>query len=258
MTRPLISIITTVYNADSTLEATIESVLSQKKGLFEYIIIDGGSSDRSIHIIQNYEHELAEWVSEPDKGIYDAMNKGIDRATGEWLFFLGADDRLTEGILMKISEYLDPKFSAVYGKVVYDTGHGMRSTVGLRSVLENTLHHQSAFYHRSLFNEFRYNTIYRVNSDYELTLKLYLEKRLTKYIPAVIAICGSNGVSSMLSSTETNDLRSRYVKNVFLNGILSNLLNGYYTYHRTKRILKTAIMRIFKWQSFIKYLCLTL
>jgi glycosyltransferase involved in cell wall biosynthesis len=92
MSNPLISIITVVYNGVSTLEQTILSVINQTYKDIEYIIIDGGSTDGTIDIIKKYKENLACWVSEPDKGIYDAMNKGIKVASGEWINFMNCAD----------------------------------------------------------------------------------------------------------------------------------------------------------------------
>ena len=239
MSKPLISIITVVYNARPTLEATIQSVLRQPKELFEYWIIDGGSTDGSLDLIRQYEGELAGWISEPDRGIYDAMNKGIDRVKGEWLYFLGGDDQLTDGILGTVAANLDPKLAAVYGDIIYDTGHIMHSWLGYGTLMQNTLHHQATFYNRTLFAHFRYDTSYRVISDYELNLQIYLQKRPTRFIPHIIATCGSAGVSSVVSSVEVNHLRGKYVKNKAINYVLNAMLNTYYVYYRTKR----AVMR---------------
>ena len=92
-TPPLITIITVAYNAVKDIENTILSVLNQTYPNIEYIIIDGGSTDGTLDIIKKYEDKISYWVSEPDKGIYDAMNKGIVKANGDYLFFLGADDK---------------------------------------------------------------------------------------------------------------------------------------------------------------------
>ena len=92
--KPLISIITVVYNGDKYLEETVQSVLSQTYDNVEYIIIDGASTDGTIDIIRKYEDQIDYWVSERDKGMYDAMNKGIDAASGELINFMNAGDRL--------------------------------------------------------------------------------------------------------------------------------------------------------------------
>ena len=89
---PLISVITVSYNAVSTIEDTILSVINQTYTNIEYIIIDGGSADGTVGIIEKYVDRISYWVSEPDKGIYDAMNKGLKVANGDWAIFMGSDD----------------------------------------------------------------------------------------------------------------------------------------------------------------------
>ena len=91
---PLISVITVVFNGARTLEQTINSVLAQDYENVEYIIVDGGSKDGTLNIIRNYEEKIDCWLTESDKGIYDAMNKGLDITGGDWVLFLGADDAL--------------------------------------------------------------------------------------------------------------------------------------------------------------------
>ncbi len=92
MSSPIISVITVVYNGEKYLEQTIQSVCNQTYPNIEYIVIDGGSTDGTLEIIKQYQSHIAYWVSEPDQGIYDAMNKGIQKATGAWLHLLNADD----------------------------------------------------------------------------------------------------------------------------------------------------------------------
>lgn len=243
MNRPLVSIITVVYNAASTFEATIKSVLNQQNDLFEYLIIDGGSKDGSIDIIRKYEGQLGGWISEPDKGIFDAMNKGIDRAKGEWLFFLGADDLLSYDIISTISPYLRDDLAVVYGNIKLDNGHSMRSKIGIRCLLENRLHHQSAFYRRHLFDNFRYDQKFRVCADYELTLRIYLQKQPSLYVPYVIATFASGGNSDELTSEDINNIRGLYLQKPYLNAIFSFMIDSYYAYFRTKMFLKRKVKR---------------
>ena len=94
-----ISIVTVSFNAVKTIEQTILSVINQTYENIEYIIIDGGSTDGTIDIIKKYEDQISYWVSEKDKGIYDAMNKGIDIATGDYVYFIQSADVLNKNIL---------------------------------------------------------------------------------------------------------------------------------------------------------------
>lgn len=222
MRSPLISVITVVYNAYPTLEATIQSVINQSQELVEYLIIDGGSTDGSVEIIRKYESRLAAWCSEPDNGIYDAMNKGIDRARGDWLYFLGADDKLNEGVLELIIPYLKSTYKVVFGDVIFDNGHRMHSYLGQRTILQNTLHHQSAFYNKSNFENFRYDPSLKIASDYDLNMKIYTEKQPVLYIPVLVAYCYAGGASSLLTQSlqETNTVRKRYVKSNLKNLLL--------------------------------------
>src|SRR4051812_43794117 len=104
VTPPRISVITAVLNGDRHLEHCILSVASQTYPNIEFIVIDGGSTDGSVEIIRRHEHRIRYWVSEPDKGIYDALNKGIRASTGDWVCVLGSDDFLyDEHVLQRLS-----------------------------------------------------------------------------------------------------------------------------------------------------------
>jgi putative colanic acid biosynthesis glycosyltransferase len=239
MNQPLVSVITVVYNAQPTLEATIKSVVSQDKELVEYWIIDGGSTDGSMEIVRNYEQQLAGWISEQDNGIYDAMNKGIDRARGKWIYFLGGDDALRPDVIKQIQSYLTDKHSLVFGEIMFDNGHLYRSFLGPRTLLQNTVHHQSAFYNSSLFTNYRYDPTLTIVSEYDIHLRLYAEKASTFRIPVIIADCATGGASSELSRSlrETNRVRKRYVKNKWKFKVLSAFLSLYYAQKNLRYML---------------------
>ena len=118
--QPTFSIITITYNAERWLERTILSVLSQSYPNIEYILIDGASKDKTVEIIKQYESGIASWISEPDKGLYDAMNKGLRRATGDYVWFLNAGDTLyTADTVQRIVASLKKKVSlpdVIYGE----------------------------------------------------------------------------------------------------------------------------------------------
>lgn len=227
-----ISVITVVYNAVNTLESTIVSLLKQDNSLYEYWIIDGGSTDGSLELIKKYECYLAGWISEPDKGIYDAMNKGIDRVTGDWVYFLGADDILHDGILHTIKGYLNKKYSMIYGDVSVGPSFTKRipSYFNRRTIFQNTIHHQGAFYNKELFKNFRYDISLKIISDYELNLHIFLEKMAVLKVPIVVAHCAEGGASSYvpLSIQETNFIRSKFIRSTLLNKSLSSLLKLYF------------------------------
>ncbi len=190
--KQLISIITVSYNSEKTIKNTIESVFNQSCESIEYIIIDGKSTDRTLEIIESYEKKAKEkgitykWISEVDNGIYDAMNKGIDLAQGNWVYFLGSDDILFD-ILNKVSEYLKENYSFVYGDV-YMPGKGIVYSGKfnkVKLVLKNICH-QSIFYKKEILQQEKFSLKYKLLSDYAMNIKLFDESKV-KYIPVVIA-----------------------------------------------------------------------
>jgi glycosyltransferase involved in cell wall biosynthesis len=217
MNTPLITIITVVYNGVFTLEETILSVINQTYKNIEYIIIDGGSSDGTIDIIKKYEDKITYWISEPDNGIYDAMNKGIDKASGEYLLFIGADDCfITDNIIEKIFNGIPNLPDFIYTNVLYSTGYEFHSRYSFDTLLHNTIHHQGAFYRKTLFADFRYDTNLKLVSDYELNLYIYLNRVRFKLCKLNICMikCNEGGVSrkyKILAYKETNIVRNKYI-----------------------------------------------
>lgn len=243
LTIPLITIITVTYNAASTLEETIMSVSSQNDNV-EFIIIDGCSNDGTLEILKRNQTVINHYVSEPDTGIYDAMNKAIDLASGQWLYFLGADDKLEPGIITAISPHLKEKFVLVCGAVKFSNGNHMYSFVGWMTWLQNTIHHQSAFYHRSLFSDFRYDTSLKTIADYELNLLIFIKKRPILFLPTIVAFCQIGGASSdwKLTISECNYIRNKYVKSTWKQVLLSFFLNIYYSQKLLRyKLFKTPI-----------------
>lgn len=227
---PTLSVITVTYNAVRTVEATINSVLNQKDDSVEYWIIDGNSSDGTLDIIKKYEDRITGWISEPDSGIYDAMNKGLNKSKGNWIFFLGADDNLLPNAINKLKVSIKNDLDLVFGRVRLSNGRIVKSFLNKRTVFQNTLHHQSALYNRRLFSNFQYDSSLKILSDYELNLLLYLRKSNYLEIENILVVCSENGASSNISLSiyETNIIRSRHINNKLINKVLSNLLKLYY------------------------------
>ncbi len=219
-----VSIITVVFNNRDFIESAIKSVLNQTHKNIEYIIIDGGSKDGTFEVINKYRDKIAKFVSEPDKGIYDAMNKGLEAAKGEWIFFLGADDMLYDPLTIEdVSSQLRDDLSVVFGKVRYTNGKEVRSRLNLLTMLHNTVHHQSAFYNANLFYNWRYDSTKKLISDYELNLIIYLAKKKYEHMDRFISICSPLGQSikdTRTAFSEVNAIRKKHLS-ILMNYILT-------------------------------------
>jgi len=213
MSKPLISIITVVYNGASTLEATIRSVRDQTWKDIEYIIVDGGSKDGTLALVEKYGGSIAKWVSEPDKGVYDAMNKGIRMATGDWLYFLGSDDLLYDpDVLAKLFDGdFDGNCDLLYGNVKSPAYKGYYDgEFTLEKLLSRNISHQAAFYRKELFQRLGdYDLRFRLHADWDFNLRCFLDKDVrTRYVDVLVAEFGAEGMSS---SHDVAFLRERLI-----------------------------------------------
>lgn len=187
--HPLISIVTVVLNGGTTLERSVLSVINQNYADYEYLILDGGSTDSTLDIIRKYQDKITCWHSEPDKGPYDAMNKALTLVKGKWVYFLGADDYLTCD-LNEVAEHLKNDSTAYYGDVYRPVANrrydGRFSSYKLAS---RNICHQSIFYPRRVWQKYSFNMKYPVFADYELNMKCYSDPELSlQYIPLTIAV----------------------------------------------------------------------
>jgi glycosyltransferase involved in cell wall biosynthesis len=197
--KPLFSIITTTYNCGAKIDRTWESLVTQDFADFEYLIIDGNSKDGTRERLAAIKDSRFRSSSEPDQGIYDAMNKGIERARGRYLFFLGAGDLLLPGVLQKISRHLPESDAAlVYGNVlmgadnlVYD-GRFSRLKLCCRNIC-----HQAIFYGRDVFKlAGNFNLKYRILADWAFNLKCFGDGRIAaRFVPVTVARFETGGVS---------------------------------------------------------------
>lgn len=198
----MFSIIIATYNCGQKIENTLQSIFSQNKELFELVILDGASTDDTLACIKKYESDLT-LISEKDHGVYHAFNKGIDLATGKYLYFIGAGDRLRPGILEQVKEFLPSETPAfVYGNCYFvkqQINNGKEFTAAL--FIRDNLCQQGIFYHRGIFELVgKYDLQYKVFADWTFNLKCFLDDRITKrYLDCVIADYEEGGLSSELN-----------------------------------------------------------
>jgi glycosyltransferase involved in cell wall biosynthesis len=198
----MISIITVVRNGISTIEETILSVINQDYNNFEYIIVDGISTDGTLEIIEKYSNKL-NFISEGDKGIYDAMNKGISMAKGDWIYFLGCDDILHEKTtlsdIFSLNSY--EAYDVVYGNVLFRQSNKIfdgqfdYNKHALKSIC-----HQAIFYRRELFDKFgKFDIKYRNAADYVFNMKVFCSgSERWKYVNVIVADYNETGASATI------------------------------------------------------------
>jgi glycosyltransferase involved in cell wall biosynthesis len=201
---PLFSIITINLNNAIGLQKTIDSVLSQSYDDYEYIIIDGASTDDSIEHIMNCRTHLAYWVSERDTGIYDAMNKAIAAAKGDYCLFLNSGDILYSKTVLQDVADQNPNADIVYGDMMNSRNgksEGLTKNPDKLSwffLLVNVITHPAQFIKRELFNRFGgYSQKYLIASDYEFFLRVYFKSKIRTYhLPLIISEFDRAGVSN--------------------------------------------------------------
>jgi glycosyltransferase involved in cell wall biosynthesis len=210
---PLISIIIVVRNGAATLERALRSIVSKEFSEMECVLIDGNSTDGTLEIIKRYNEDIAFWVSEPDGGIYDAMNKGVVHARGKYVYFLGCDDCF-EVDPLKLQDWLEDENTIYYGNVLRSNSSapydGMFNSWKLT---RRNICHQAIFYPRALFETRKFEIHYKLCADWELNLRCYADKTLQfKYLPLVIATWTDGGVSSLALDAEFDKDRNRLYK----------------------------------------------
>lgn len=187
-----ISVVTVCYNSVDTIEKTMLSVLNQTYPDVEYIIIDGGSTDGTVDIIKKYSDKLAYWISEPDKGIYDAMNKGISVATGDYINFMNSGDRFYNNkVISKLLEKIDTSAIIVYG----NWNHNVGASSWIRKPKKESeiktdmiLCHQACFINLSYHKINNFDLNFKIAADYNFMYRtLYVEKQKSQYIPLTIS-----------------------------------------------------------------------
>ena len=204
MKESLISVITVSFNSEKTIKDTIESVLNQTYNNIEYIIVDGKSNDKTLDIVQSYQQKLKErnfnyiWISETDTGIYDAFNKGVKLANGNWISFIGADDKYTENAVELYMKNL-PKneVDLLYSNIMIK---GKKNNTGVWSWNKfrrsMNVAHVGALHHKHYFEKYGvFDTSYKIAGDYELLLRAK-ENLRTHKLNEITVIMSSDGISN--------------------------------------------------------------
>lgn len=198
MPVPLVSVILVCRNPGPSLREALNSAWNQPDTDHEVVLIDGASTDGTREWLESQRLRFGTLVSEPDNGVYDAMNKGVATARGDWVLFLGSDDRLAGSqVLAGISLVLNQATAdVVVGEAVYDDGRAYSLGADSAAVRRNFVHHQAAFYRRSLFAAHgNFSGALRIMADYDFNLRLLKAGVHFKSIPVRIATCGSGGLS---------------------------------------------------------------
>lgn len=205
--RPLITVVTVVFNGDKELEPTILSMLNQSYKNVEYIIVDGGSTDGTLDLVRKYESSINYWVSEQDKGVYDAMNKGLSLARGQWVYYLNCGDTLASpDVLQRASAILEKtKFHVVAGFVLVKSTSSdnlrfpLESSAGLsaRSLFMRHFCHQALFIARQAYLDHNgFDLSYPTFSDFDVCWKIISSTNGFENVDLDIAAFAPNGLSS--------------------------------------------------------------
>lgn len=226
-----ISVITVCFNAEETIDETLLSVVNQSYNNIEYIIIDGKSNDSTLLHINRYKDKIDCIISEPDEGVYDAMNKGLKVANGDFVIFLGADDHfISYDIIADVVNLIREKDCVYYGNVVRSKrndiykGHFNKYKISLENIC-----HQCIFYPRSVYKSYLYELKYKTYADYYYNLQIFPLVKFV-YLPIIISYFNVGGISS---SVVDKDFENDVLKLVLRqNGFWAYLLRHIYKFYK--------------------------
>lgn len=211
---PLVSIITVVYNGEAFIEQTIKSVVAQTYSNIEYIVIDGGSTDKTLEIVERYKSSISKVVSEKDSGIYNAMNKGLKLATGQIIALLNADDYYyPETIELVVKQFEQNNADVVYGDLTkLRVLNGQEYLKDLKPdirLMEKTMpiFHPSTFIKKHVYDKIGgFNESYKLSADYDFIYKAYKAEFTFDYLPTSLAVFRIGGASN----TNCNSYKEGY------------------------------------------------
>jgi glycosyltransferase involved in cell wall biosynthesis len=228
MGLPKFSIVIPIYNAGETIAGTLTSIVDQTFKDFEIIVIDGVSTDSTIPIISEFARRDERIIikSEPDSGVYDAMNKGIACSKGEWILFCGADDTLyNQNVLEDVFKLMSEVNAVfVYGDVIMggDTQWASKGTLyagefDLKKLLKQNICHQAIFYKREIFERLgHFDNNFKVAADWDFNLRCFAKERVA-YIKKTIAVYSAGGISDRTPDLAFLNVRIAKISKYFLN-----------------------------------------
>ena len=210
----MISIVIVTYNAVNTLQKCLDSIYSQSSPGIQIILIDGESTDGTQEIVLKNKEKLSYVISEPDAGIYDAMNKALERINTPWVYFLGADDILLPDFSTFLSVLTQPNF--IYYADVHYKGAVHSGDVKPYRQAKSGIFHQSIIYPSAIFKHYKYNTRYAIAADYALNMQLYKDPKYTfKHFDYTIAHYNDTGISADHKDANFEADKSRLIRENF-------------------------------------------
>ena len=244
MEYPFFSIITVCYNSEKTITDTIESILNQSYQNFEYIIIDGGSTDRTLEVIKKYKSKFEgnlRWISEKDEGIYDAMNKGINIAKGDLIGIINSDDwynsKALEMILCNYEKNIDIYHGDIYFiEEIQNCLYIKRKNGNKLNLIKNgmSILHPSCFVNKNWYEKYKYDTRYRISADYKFILESFVNGANYKYINYPFSFMRFSGIS--YSNGALGEKEVRHIQSEVLNKEVSPL----------KRIYENFVVKFYR------------
>lgn len=243
-----ISVVLATLNSGSTLEKCLLSIKNQIYPDVEIIVIDGGSNDNTIEILENYKEIIAYWVSEPDRGIYHAWNKALERVTGDWICFLGSDDQWSDpnAISDLMSVGVRDNCDIVSGRLAFVDRNG--SVVGIKGEpwswpaikRSHVIAHPGMIHHRSVFLiNGRYSEKYKIAGDYEFSLRLGKDVR-AGFIDRVLVKMGNSGISNSRVNQVLKEVFLIQVKHpeISMFAAIRNFLIGFVVINLKKKLFR--------------------
>lgn len=248
-----ITVITVCFNAEACIEKTIRSVTAQKYDDFEYVVIDGKSRDGTVEIIRKHDSAISKWISEEDTGIYNAMNKGVRMANGDYCLFMNAGDMLAHPLSLKqASLFLDDGWDILVGaEITVRNGKQIDyvkppKTVDARTLINGSLSHQSAFIKRQLLLEYPYDEDLRLVSDWKFWIETILRHKCS-YCPIAVdvSVFNHDGLTFSIQNSKSHTERMAVLNEMFNRGELDAFQYRANAVERLLRRIKNKTRKMF-------------